>query len=200
VETAVILEGIATTLDMDGVVNLAPMGPRVDARIKELCFRPFKTSQTYRNLKAQGEGVFHVTDDVLLLARAAVGPVEPPPLLVPATNVRGYILQDACRFYEFRVRRLDDSQERTEIEAVVVASGRLRDFFGFNRAKHAVVEAAILATRIHLLPRSHVLAELEKLAVLVEKTGGKQEREGFEFLKHYVEKQPAPVETGQGPS
>lgn len=181
-----ILEGIVTTVAPDGEINIAPMGPRVDERIKRLHLRPFKTSQTYQNLKAHGEGVFHVTDDVLLLAHAAVGALEPPPILIPATQVRGHILQDACRFYEFRVNRIDGSQERTEIEAVVVASGRQREFFGFNRAKHAVVEAAILATRIHLLPRDEILTEFKKLGVVVDKTGGKQEQQAFRFLQDYV--------------
>src|SRR5437588_8530059 len=153
------------------------MGPRVDADMRRLLLRPFRTSQTYQNLKAHGEGVLHVTDDVLLVARAAVGALQPPPALLPASRVRGFVLPDACRYYEFRVRSLDDRQERTEIEAEVVHTGRLREFFGFNRAKHAVVEAAILATRIHLLPRDEIEAEYRKLAVLVDKTGGPPEQE-----------------------
>src|SRR5438105_15844668 len=107
-----ILEGIVTTLGADGVVNVAPMGPRVDADMGRFLLRPFPTSQTCRNLRAHGEGVLHVTDDVLLLARAALGPVEPPPPLVAAARVRGFVLRDACRYYEFRVRSIDDSQER----------------------------------------------------------------------------------------
>src|SRR5689334_16012543 len=98
-----ILEGIVTTVSSSGEVNIAPMGPRVDAGMRRLLLRPIPTAQTYRNLKAHGEGVLHVTDDVLLLARAALGPVEPPPPLVPAARVRGFVLCDACRYYEFRV-------------------------------------------------------------------------------------------------
>ena len=183
-----ILEGIVTTVSPSGEVNIAPMGPRVDADMRRLLLRPFPTAQTCRNLKAHGEGVLHVTDDVLLLARAAVGPVVPPPPMLPASRVAGYILADACRYYEFRVVEMDESQERVRIEAEVVHTGRLRDFFGFNRAKHAVVEAAILATRIHLLPRAEIEAEFRRLSVLVEKTGSGQEHEAFAFLRHYVER------------
>ena len=61
-----------------------------------------------------------------------------------------------------------------------------RDFFGFNRAKHAVVEAAILATRIQRLPVSDVLAQYGQLAVLVDKTGGPQEQRAFDYLHDYV--------------
>jgi hypothetical protein len=181
-----ILEGIVTTVSAEGQVNIAPMGPRVDESIMHLTLRPFPTSQTCRNLKAHGEGVFHVTDDVLLLAQAAVSPVEPLPQLRPAEKIRGYILADACRFYEFRVVRMDETQPRVQIEAQVVHSGRQRDFFGFNRAKHAVVEAAILASRVHLLPLAEIDAEYDKLATLVEKTGGPREHEAMAFLRAYV--------------
>lgn len=182
-----ILEGIVTTTAADGAVNIAPMGPSVDAAMGRFLLRPFRTARTYHNLKAHGEGVLHVTDDVLLLARAALGPVEPPPRLLPARRVRGAILADCCRYYEFRVTALDDRDERTRIETEVVASGRVRDFFGFNRAKHAVVESAILATRTDFLPLDEILNEYRKLGVIVEKTGGEQEKQAFAFLRAHVE-------------
>jgi len=191
-----ILEGIVTTVSPEGRVNIAPMGPRVDATMERLLLRPFPTAQTYRNLKAHGEGVLHVTDDVLLLARAALGPVEPPPALLPAAKVRGFVLQDACRYYEFRVASMDEREQRVRIEAEVVHTGRLRDFFGFNRAKHAVVEAAILATRTDFLPLADIEAEFRKLAVLVDKTGGEQEHAAFAFLREHL----ARVTRSRGPA
>jgi hypothetical protein len=181
-----ILEGIVTTVAPRGQVNIAPMGPRVDAAMERFLLRPFPTSQTCQNLKVHGEGVLHVTDDVLLLARAALGPVEPAPELFAAERVGGFVLRGACRYYEFRVCSFDDREERVRIEAEVVHAGRLRDFFGFNRAKHAVVEAAILATRTSLLPLDEIEAEYRKLAVLVDKTGGDQERQAFDFLREHV--------------
>jgi hypothetical protein len=181
-----ILEGIVTTVSTDGRVHIAPMGPRVDTAMQRLVLRPFPTAQTYRNLQARGEGVFHVTDDVLLLAHAAVGEVDPLPEMMAAESIEGHILCDACRYYEFRVTGMDTSRERVHIDAAVVHSGRLRDFFGFNRAKHAVVEAAILASRIHILPRSEIENEFRKLAVIVDKTGGPQEQEALAFLTEYV--------------
>src|SRR5436309_10267675 len=78
-----ILEGIVTTISPEGVLNLAPMGPAVDEAMNRLLLRPYQTAQTYRNLKAHGEGVFHITDDVLLLAQAAIGAVEEPPACFP---------------------------------------------------------------------------------------------------------------------
>jgi uncharacterized protein len=192
-----ILEGIVTTVAADGGINIAPMGPLVDAGMRRFLLRPFRTAQTYRNLREHGEGVLHVTDDVLLLARAALGPVEPPPPLVPATLVQGHVLQDACRYYEFRVRAFDEREERVRIEAEVVHVGRLRDFFGFNRAKHAVVEAAILATRTDFLPLDDIEAEYRKLAVIVDKTGGDQEQQAFAFLRAHVARVGA-ARTGPG--
>jgi hypothetical protein len=181
-----ILEGIVTTVSPAGAVNIAPMGPHVEADWRRFLLRPFPTSQTYQNLKSHGEGVLHVTDDVLLLALAALGPVEPPPPLLPARQVRGFVLEGACRYFEFRVTAIDEREERIRMEAEVVCAGRLRDFFGFNRAKHAVVEAAILATRTHLLPLDEIEAEYRKLGVLVDKTGGEQEREAFALLRAHV--------------
>jgi hypothetical protein len=186
-----ILEGIVTTLSAAGEVNIAPMGPHVDlndagGELTRFVLRPFRSAQTYANLQAHGEGVLHVTDDVLLLARSAVGALEPLPALRPATHVRGLVIADACRYHEFRITACDDSTERVRLEAEVVHTGRLRDFFGFNRAKHAVVEAAILATRTALLPLDEIEAEYRRLAVLVEKTGGPQEHEAFDFLRQYL--------------
>jgi hypothetical protein len=182
-----ILEGIVTTRNPDGTINISPMGPHVDASMERLVLRPYQTSTTYQNLKRTREGVFHVIDDVLLLAQAAVGQPDPIPRMIDAPAIDGAILSDACRWYAFRVESLDDRAERTEIIARVIDRGTIRDFFGFNRAKHAVVEAAILATRTAFLPAEEIRREFERLAVPVEKTGGPQEHEAFEFLQRYIE-------------
>ena len=81
-----ILEGILTTLSPEGLLNIAPMGPEIgpDPSMKTFELRPYRSSTTYQNLKARGEGVFHVTDDVLLLAQTAIGvPLIPAPSCVP---------------------------------------------------------------------------------------------------------------------
>jgi hypothetical protein len=181
-----LLEGVITTLNADSSPHLAPMGPIVDERFDQLLLRPFRTSVTYQNLKRTGQGVLHVTDDVELIARSAVGRLERLPPLRMAEAIDGVILADACRWYAFQVESLDDREERTAIAARVVDRGHLRDFFGFNRAKHAVIEAAILATRIELLDAKLILSEFERLAAPVAKTGGIEERRAFEFLRQYV--------------
>jgi hypothetical protein len=185
----VILEGIVTTVNDDTTLNIAPMGPRVDAGMTLARFelRPYRSSTTYQNLKKRGEGVFHVTDDVLLLAQTAIGlPPAPEPETRPADVVAGRILLGSCRYYEFRLIELDDREERTMIVAETTAQGRLRDFLGFNRARHAVVEAAILATRTEFLPLEEILADFRKLGLLVDKTGGPRERAAFTLLHRHV--------------
>lgn len=172
-------------------LNIAPMGPMVDDPLTRLVLRPFKTSTTYRNLKATGQGVFHITDDVLLLARAAIGPVMAGGADVPtfpATHVEGLVLAGACRYHEVRVVEIDDKQERTRIVAQVVHTGRLRDVIGLNRAVYAVVEAAILATRLHLTGAAPVLARYDELQVLVDKTGAQPEHQAMNLLREHVQK------------
>ena len=181
-----ILEGIVTSLDPRDELNVAPMGPIVDESLATLVLRPFRTSQTYQNLKARPAGVFHVVDDVLLLARAAIGKLTEAPEAFPAVKVDGRVLSAACRWHEFEIDEIDDSQERVTMRARVVHTGRLRDFFGFNRGKHAVLEAAILATRMHLIERQEILDEFAKLRVIVQKTGGPREHEAFELLERHV--------------
>lgn len=181
-----VLEGVVTTLNSDGSPHAAPMGPIVGAQLERLWLRPFRTSTTFKNLQRSSVGVFHVTDDVELLARAAIGPLEPFPETLAANAIPGFILTDACRWYAFEVESFAEG-ERASLVARIVDRGVLRDFFGFNRAKHAVVEAAILATRVHLLDADRLAAELERLAVPVAKTGAAAEVRAFELLRRFVQ-------------
>lgn len=182
-----ILEGVVTSQNPLGELNVAPMGPIVEPDMQRFVLRPFQTSTTYQNLKQHGFGVLHVVDDVLLLARAAIGCLTEEPATFPALRISGRVLAGACRWYEFRVESIDDSEQRTRIEAVVEHTGRLRDSFGFNRAKHAVIEAAILATRIHLLPPDEINEQFVRLQTAVEKTAGPDEQAAFQLLDDFVQ-------------
>jgi beta-RFAP synthase len=180
-----IIEGVVTTLGPGGRVNVAPMGPLLlDDDFGVFLLRPYTSSRTYANLKEHPEGVFHVTDDVELIARAVAGDVEPP--MRPAERVRGWVLTGACRYFEFRIEDFDDREPRTRLRARTVHSGRLRDFIGFHRARHAVIEAAILASRVGILPLEEILGELRRLEAPIEKTGGASERRAFELLRRHV--------------
>jgi hypothetical protein len=181
-ESGRILEGIVTTFNADGTVNIAPMGPLVDESFDTLVLRPFRTSNTCENLLRTRQGVLHVTDDVELFARAAIG-VE---AVTKFSQENPLVLADACRWYAFKVESLDESSERVTLLARTTERGVLRDFFGFNRAKHAVIEAAILATRVSLLPKSELMADFARLRVWVDKTGSATEHRAFDLLERHV--------------
>jgi hypothetical protein len=185
----VIYETLVTTVDPEGRPHVAPMGIELD----EACvvLRPFRTATTCRNLEAHGAGVVHFTDHVLLFARAALGTGIPSHR--PAAAIPGVVLDDAGHWREFRVEERDLSGERARFRGRVVATGRRRDLLVFNRAQHAVIEATILATRLHLTGREPVLAEIERLRPLVDKTGGPDERAAFAYVLAHVHAWSAPV-------
>ena len=178
-----ILEGLVTTTGADGRPHLAPMGPTVSADFSRLLLRPFPTSQTGQNLLRHGEGVFHITDAAALIARSAAGLLTEVPVTRPASAIRGFVLEDCCRSYEFIVRSADTAHERFAVDAEIVATATHRDFIGFNRARHALLEAAIFATRFHLLPADEIEREFAKLAAIVGKTGDEPEKSAMAELE-----------------
>ena len=177
-----ILETLVSTLDAAGHPNVAPMG--ITFADETIILRPFRGAATWRNLEATGCGVVHFTDNVLLFARCALASEVPPHR--PATVVRGIVLDDAAHWREFAVESGDLDGERATFRARVVATGRRRDLLIFNRAQHAVVEATILATRVHLTGAGPVLEEIARLRPLVDRTGGAREREAFAFVEAAV--------------
>jgi hypothetical protein len=182
-----IIEGLVATLNPDGSLHVRPLGPRFDQDPDRMVLRPFKTSRTYLNLRDRREGVFHVTDDVLLLAKAMLGRLAESELEVqPGAAVACRVLPRAVRYEEFVVESIDDREDRVVMQARIVARGGEGRWAGFNRGKHAVVEAAVLASRTEILPLEEIRAEFRKLAVLVEKTGGLAEHEAFRLLEDHV--------------
>lgn len=180
-----IVESIVTTLDPEGQPNFAPMG--VEWGEDVIVLKPFLETTTFRNIQATGAAVVNLTDDVLLIAESAIGnPVFPT---APATAVRGVVLEAACSWRELEVLALDATPPRSRIEARVVHRGMRREFVGFNRARHAVLEAAILATRVRLLPAAQIRDELDRLQILVDKTAGPREREAWALVGAYVASQ-----------
>ena len=192
-----ILESIVTTVVPSGQVNIAPMGPTVLSKgdptspvfkkdVDGFVLRPFKTSTTYANLIANPFATIHVTDDALLFARAAVSnlsKIDQARLVHQLEGTQWWPLGDCHRWFAVQVSKVHDDELRVSMDCRVVDSSEVRPYFGFNRAKHAVIEAAILATRTHLLPVESVLSEIDRLQPLVDKTGGPDEHEGFDLLK-----------------
>ncbi|QEG23435.1 DUF447 domain-containing protein [Mariniblastus fucicola] len=183
-----ILEAIITTTNSDGSVNVSPMGPFVENDPADgFELRPFETSRTFANLQQRPFGVLHVTDDAMLFAKAAIGKLtETPKVRSAEHNDAAFVLEDACRWYEFEAVYFETSEPRKSIRCKVVSAGRQRDFWGFNRAKHAVLEAAILATRVDFLPIEEILRQYESLRVIVDKTGSPVEDGAMEMLEQFV--------------
>jgi len=178
----VIIESILTTMAPDGSINFAPMG--VEWGETSIVIKPFLETTTFRNVRETREAVVNLTDDVMLFAQAAISSPQYP--WVPATVVRGAVLEAACSWRELEVVTIDDRPPRSRIETLVVHHGHRHEFLGFNRARHAVLEAAILATRTHLIPAEEIRAELARLQVIVDKTAGPREVEAMAMLTEYV--------------
>jgi len=179
----VIVETIVTTMDGEGRINFAPMG--VEWGEELIVLKPFLETTTFRNLRASGTAVMNLPDDAMLFAQVAISSPEFPS--EPSVVVTGVVLQAACSWRELEVITLDATPPRSRIEARVVHRGFKREFIGFNRARHAVLEAAILATRTHLLPPEQIREEYARLQVIVDKTAGPREQEAMALLTTYVQ-------------
>jgi uncharacterized protein len=180
--TAPILETVVTTINPDGSVNCAAMG--VEWGQERIVIKPYRGTRTLRNLRATGAAVVNVTDDILLFSQAALGDPHPPTRR--AASIDGAILGDACSWREVRVEAIDESARRARVDTVVVDGGTGREFLGLNRARHAVLEASILASRARMLPTEEIAAELRRLQVLVDKTAGPREREAMEYVTRHL--------------
>jgi uncharacterized protein len=181
----VIVETIVTTVAEAGSINCAPMG--VEWSDDAIVLKPFLDTATYRNLLATRAGVVNLIDDIRVFARSAVSnPIYP---MIPAVTVRGFVLADTCSWREVVVRDIDSTPPRSRIATTVVHRGVNREFIGFNRARHAVLEAAIYVTRLHLLSRPFIESELARLKIIVDKTAGPEELEAMAFLVDHVASQ-----------
>ena len=179
-----ILEAIVTTESENGSMHVAPMGPQVSQSMDRWLLKPFQTSTTFRNLRRNNRCIVHVVDDALLIAQAVLGKANS----LPATSIpgTGFVLDDACQWFALMVNDWDISQPRALAKCHVVENQVSRPFFGWNRAKHAIVELAILASRVGMLDASIMQNEIDRLKIMIEKTGGQREFEAFELLSHYI--------------
>lgn len=185
-----IIETIVTTMAVDGEVNCAPMGVEwnPDVEPETIVLKPFLETATYRNVSATRAAVINLIDDVRVFAKAAIS--NPAYRTVPAQTVRGVVLADACSWRELEVTAIDSTPPRSRIETRTAYRGTRREFVGFNRARHAVLETAIYATRVHLLARDFLLSELQRLQVIVDKTAGPREFEAMALLTEYIRTAP----------
>ena len=170
-----IREAVIITLNEDRSPHLTPLGYRRGPD-EQVILAPFVPSQTLENLRARGVAVLNFTDDVRVIAGCLTGHRDWP--LMPTHTIPAYRLRDALAHYELEVDRLDDDPQRPTFYCKIRTCENHQPFLGYNRAQAAVLEAAILATRLDWLEPAKVRDELTYLAIAIQKTAGANETRG----------------------
>lgn len=179
-----IRECVVTTRTADGGVHIAPMGVRHGDR--ELVVAPFRPSGTFDNLLRDGFAVINYTEDVRVIAGCLTGRFDWP--LRPADRIPGMRLSECLAHAEVTLQRALHDEVRPQLHCRVLHEVVHAPFRGFNRAQAAVVEAAILISRLHMLPRDKIEREIAYLTIAVEKTAGLREREAWRWLMERLER------------
>ena len=178
-----IIETIFSTLDEEGKPNFAPMGLVWGEGF--ITVRPFRNTRTYQNLTASGYGVANLSDDVLAYVKCGLYKEVLPSF--PTKVVPGAVFESTCSWRETEVVSKDGSDDRAELKCRVLHKGWQKDFLGFCRAGNAVIEAAILATRLAIYDRKMVNEKLMYYMKVVDKTADSKEKQAFRLVQDYVE-------------
>ena len=178
-----IRESIVTTRNADGSAHVAPLGVIVEAPY--LVIAPFHPSTTLDNLRRHGVACVNYTTDVRIFAGCVSRRRRDWPV-VPAERVEGWRLEGALAHSEVAVAEVVEDELRPRFRCRTVVEVAHAPFLGFNRAQAAVLEAAILASRLKMLPAAKVEAELRYLKIAIDKTAGPAEREGWDWLMAMV--------------
>ncbi len=175
-------ETIVTTLNENGAVYIAPMGVRREDDY--FVIAPFKPSTTLKNLERNGQAVINMTDDVQIFAGCLTGHYDWP--TISASAINGKRLAAALSHIEIEVTH----QEGDDIRPVFYCSEKHQEthapFMGLNRAKAAVLEAAILVSRLHMLPDEKIDSEIEYLQIAIDKTASEYELEAWGWLMNRI--------------
>lgn len=173
-----IRETIVTTVSAAGVVHIAPLGLIADG--DDWIIAPFRPSATLDNLRAVPFAVANYTDDVRIFAGCLTGRTNWP--ATASDRVPVPRLANALAHAELSVKRVTEDDERPRFHCAVVHLAQHAPFRGFNRAQAAVIEAAILTSRLHMLPLEKIDSELAYLAIAISKTAGPTEQEAWDWL------------------
>ncbi len=173
-----IRECVVTTLSANGETHIAPLGLIEDGA--QWIIAPFRPSTTLDNLDASGKATASFIDDVRIIAGCVTGRKDWPLVAVPGWPVPR--LSAALSHAELNVARIEPDATRPRYFCAVERIETHRPFLGFNRAQAAVVEAAILATRLDMLPREKIASEIAYLRIAIDKTAGAAEREAWEMV------------------
>jgi hypothetical protein len=177
-----IVECIFSTLNSAGEPNFAPMGLVWGER--EIIVRPFVQTSTYQNLQATGYGVASITDDIQAYIKTSLLREALPHFA--AKVVPGAVYQEACSWRELQVVAAKDDGLRADVQCRVLENGWLREFIGFCRARNAVIEAAIIATRLQFYDPKWTLERLSDYAEIVAKTGDEPEKLALQEISAYI--------------
>jgi hypothetical protein len=178
-----IRESIVTTLGADGAPHIAPIGVIVEP--EGLVVAPFRPSATLDNLTRRGAAVVNYVDDVRVFAGCITGRKRDWPTR-PATRVHGAVLEAALAHEELELAEIREDPTRPRLLCRTVHAETTAPFRGFNRAQSSVIEAAILASRLSMLPREKIEREIAYLTIGVEKTAGPREREAWGWLMEMI--------------
>jgi len=178
-----IYEAIIITRNPDRGLQIVPMGYRAENR--QIVIAPFRPSTTLENLRRTGEATVNMTDNVVILAGCLTGRRDWP--TVPARVVDGARLEDTLAHMELVVARVEDDEVRPRFFCTVKHQEIHAPFQGFNRAQAAVVEAAILVSRLDRLSPKKVDAEINYLRIAIDKTAGERERQAWNWLMERVQ-------------
>jgi hypothetical protein len=173
-----IQETIVTTLNAAGEVHIAPMGIHVDD--KHLIILPFKPSTTLANLLTSHVAVINYCNDVRVFAGCLTGRRDWA--VTAAEKINGRVLVNTLAHSEVELIRVEDDAVRPKLFCQRVHSVNHAPFQGFNRAQAAVLEAAILLSRLKWLPLTKIEVELDYLRIGLEKTAGDAELEAWGWI------------------
>ena len=178
-----IRESIVTTTNADGSAYVAPLGVIEDGAW--LVIAPFHPSTTLANLQARPFACVNYTTDVRVFAGCVTRLRRDWPVM-PIADGRGWRLAGALAHSEVEVVEVREDEQRPRFVCQVVREVSHAPFLGFNRAQAAVVEAAILVSRLHMLPVEKIESELRYLRIAIDKTAGEAERDAWEWLMQAV--------------
>lgn len=190
---AYIRETILTTISEAGEVHIAPLG--IIQEKDGWVIAPFRPSTTLANIEANGLAVVNYTDEAKIFAGCLTGRKDWP--LAPVDGCPVPRLEAALAHDVLKVESVTEDATRPRHFCKVVASGQHRPFTGMNRAKAAVLEAAILVSRLKMLPADKIETEIAYLKIAIDKTAGPDEETAFYWLLEKVIEHLAEVE-GKG--
>ncbi|CAG9261530.1 conserved hypothetical protein [Paraburkholderia unamae] len=185
-------ETIVTTAAADGRVHIAPMGVRYEDDFVILA--PFRPSVTLDNIVASRAAVLNFTTDVRVFAGCVTHCATDWPTLA-ATRVASVRLAGSLAHAELELHELRDDEERPVLRMQCVHRENHAPFTGFNRAQAAVVEGAILVSRLFMLPADKVDREMAYLQIAIDKTAGETERTAWQWLTAAIERHRAGAQT-----